>query len=768
MKIFRTFLVIVGVILIFFACSEKSESPIVPTPVDPVPDQVDTINVDVILPLSIQAQWVDGIEWALENITTAQRMQKHQVYLRLRYHDEDSVDLDDLGFKLTHPKAGEDSCHAIIGPYHSDNAQTLLNYAQSKRLPVVMPTCTSAELQRINARNTFAWFLTESDITQTEIMMTAAQLMDVKAVSLIYTDDTYGRSFYDWMPFFATEHSLKVVGGTLAYKRGADVKEYLRQVARGFREAFPDDGSSTDENTTVVVIIAMSDATDYQQILTQLAEAQIEIDNEYAVDLIPLLSDTSFDSETQNLLKEYFFLGITPTASNSMGFSDAYAARFNERPGYGVPQVYDAVCLIALGAAYRVASPNECFIRDQPVVYKERPYGPGLTDYMRAVVASWDGPNTTWDKPGLATAFKYLYNNEMIQVGGATGTLDFDQMYNTSILQTTYGLWMMSGGVFPITYLSTAGSSSVTSTTQIWQQKKQYEQEIGQDAITSWLPERDECWAVVISPSTTWSNYRHQADAFAMYQTLRQNGYDDDHIVLIVEDNLAHDTRNKKFDGKIFVDRDTVMVNYDPLVNEDVRAGCVVDYHFSDLTPEDIADIMMGRESDRLPHVIHSEGDDNVFFFWSGHGGPAQGPLWGNENSTTYFGTERIKNIVQEMADESQFRRMMLAIETCFSGKWGEALTGISNVIVLTAATPYETSKADMHSNELGVYLSNAFARTFRREVNSNAGITIYNLYKELAKTTNGSHVSMYNQQNYGNVYIERASEFFVDPYVSE
>lgn len=748
------------------ACSGDSDSPAIEVrPLNPVPDLVDTINVDVILPGSIRQQWQNAIDWALENITLAQRMQKHQVTLRLRYHDEDRVDLDDLGYDLTHPKKGADTCHAIIGPYRSSHAQTILNYAQSKRLPVVMPTCTSADLQRTNARNTYAWFLTESDITQTEIMMTACQYLGARGVSLIYTDDTYGRSFYEWMPFFATEHSLKIIGNPMAYQPGSDLSDYLRQLGREYRETFPDIDLESDDNDPLVIIVALSDANDYKQVLQQIAAVTAEASDEKSVFMAPLLSDTSYDDSVLDSLKSYIFLGITPTASSAMGFTAAYKARYEKDLTCGMAQVYDALTLIALGAAYRVGSPDVCLVNNNPVVYNERPFEPGLTDYMRGVVASWQGPNTTWDKSGLATAFDYLFQNKSIQVGGATGSLDFDATYNTSILETTYELWFMFGGAMPLTYLSTAGSSSTPSTTQIWQQKKQFEQEIGEDAITSWLPDRDECWAVIVSPSTTWANYRHQADAFAMYKTLKQYGYDDDHIVLIVEDNLAHDPRNAKFDGQIFVDRDTVMAIYDPLVNEDVRSDCVVDYHFSELKPDDLADIMLGRQSERLPHVIHSDGDDNVFFFWSGHGGPTQGPLWGNENATTYFGTERIKSIVEQMEEESLYRRMMLAIETCFSGKWGEALMGMPNVIVLTAATPYETSKADLYSGELGVYLSNAFARTFRHEINTNFYVTIYDLYKEMAKTTTGSHVSMYNQQNYGNVYTERANEFFISPY---
>jgi hypothetical protein len=105
---------------------------------------------------------------------------------------------------------------------------------------------------------------------------------------------------------------------------------------------------------------------------------------------------------------------------------------------------------------------------------------------------------------------------------------------------------------------------------------------------------------------------------------------------------------------------------------------------------------------------------------------------------------------------------MFFAIETCYSGRWGEALRGIPDVLVLTAANPYESSKADVHSRELGVYLSNAFARTFRDCIVADNRITIYDLYKELASTTNGSHVSIYNHAQYGSVYTENMEDYFL------
>ena len=113
------------------------------------------------------------------------------------------------------------------------------------------------------------------------------------------------------------------------------------------------------------------------------------------------------------------------------------------------------------------------------------------------------------------------------------------------------------------------------------------------------------------------------------------------------------------------------------------------------------------------------------------------------------------------MSANKQYRRMMMALETCFSGKWGEELTGIPDLLVLTAASPYETSKADSFSQELGVFVSNAFTRAFRSELLKFEDTSFYNLYMSLHKATNGSHVSIYNETNYGSVKSNSIGDYF-------
>ena len=179
-KIKFIFAVMLGAALYGCTSDDKTEEVVPPTP-----SEVITLNVDVVLPANIRAEWQPSIDWALANIHAAQQLQSREVQLNLRYHDEDTENIDALAYQLTHPEEGADTCHAIIGPYHSDHATDILRYAGRTRLPVIMPTCTSSELQRSNARNTYAWFLTESDITQCEMMVTGAAKMTDVDVTLI-------------------------------------------------------------------------------------------------------------------------------------------------------------------------------------------------------------------------------------------------------------------------------------------------------------------------------------------------------------------------------------------------------------------------------------------------------------------------------------------------------------------------------------------------------------------------------------------------------
>ncbi|MBO7109823.1 MAG: ABC transporter substrate-binding protein [Prevotella sp.] len=736
------------------SCSDDDAAPAAPQ------QEVTVVNVDVILPQVQWSEWQPAMGEALNYLEMAQEACRKRVRLNLRYHDEDSEDLSALAYALTHPGHGDvryvqpDTCHAIIGPYHSDHARTILDQAQRLRLPVVMPACTSAELQRTEARKTNSFFFTESDITQCEVLLSVMQSVGHQRVCMLYSDDTYGKSFRDWFGFVATQLGLDVVnGGIRAYHEDDNLQDYFDRMA-----------SSAGEDATGL-LVALSSSEAYSGVMEQREQYIDSQQSKEQPKICPVVyvADTGLSS---GLLKYHLF-GTYPIGSADNGFMQNYYARHGNAP-YGAAQVYDALTTIALGrfAQLCAADPDVLYIDGKRVEYEIAPFQPNLSDWMRAVLAADDpAPITLWIGYGLASAFRLIEGGTLPSLSGATGKMEFDPDTHTTILHTNYLLWESdgTGAIVPFATVSTGGSVNSLTTEAIWHWQATVHS-LDPDAGTNvnhHLPDLGQRWAVIVSPSTTWDNYRHQADAFAMYQLLRRHGYNDDHIVLIVEDNLADSPQNP-MPGEIYLDRSADQSLNDPLLARDVRQNAVVDYHFSDLSsPDDLADILLGRSSDRLPHVIHPTEADNVFLFWSGHGGDSAGPLWGNEDSHEPFGVNRIRRIVEQMQQPRQYRRMMFVLEACYSGLWGEALTGQPDLLVLTAANAYETSKADIYDSDIRTYLSNGFSRAFLHSINANPSIPISDLYYNLARTTAGSHVTLYNADHYGSAYSNNMAEFF-------
>lgn len=102
-------------------------------------------------------------------------------------------------------------------------------------------------------------------------------------------------------------------------------------------------------------------------------------------------------------------------------------------------------------------------------------------------------------------------------------------------------------------------------------------------------------YAVVVGASDTWVNYRHQADALAFYQLLKSNGYDDDHIILIMEDNIAFSPLNIRT-GEVRVTPD----------GDNLYHDVAVDYHLSDIS------VVGSREHHERKEIRAPQGGDSA------------------------------------------------------------------------------------------------------------------------------------------------------------
>ena len=106
------------------------------------------------------------------------------------------------------------------------------------------------------------------------------------------------------------------------------------------------------------------------------------------------------------------------------------------------------------------------------------------------------------------------------------------------------------------------------------------------------------------------------------------------------------------------------------------------------------------------------------------------------------------------------YRKLAAFVETCYSGSVLEQCVGFPGMIFYTAANPNETSKADIFNTDLGVWMSNRFTSTLIENLTSKSVISMRDLYNRLFINTVGSHVMVYNAENYGNLYNSSMDEF--------
>ena len=421
-----------------------------------------------------------------------------------------------------------------------------------------------------------------------------------------------------------------------------------------------------------------------------------------------------------------YISGLAPASHPNSGFGVSYEAIYGRVPYAGEAEVYDAVLITTLASIWAEQ-------------HNEKDLNKAISALLNGTAVSQGG----WTAGMIANYYHAIMAGETPAISGATGTLDFDSQYYTTIRSTSYARWITyNGKMVIIDYYSRNSDEHSSSPIAAWEWKKRHMQNMDGNGNVIDYPELKDNYAVLVAASEGWQNYRHQADVLGMYHYLKGMGYDDDHIILIMADDIAHNERNP-LQGVIRRELD----------GENLYEDVHIDYQLGDLTLNDLKQILTGEPSEAYPVTLGSSANDNVLFFWSGHG-TQQGWKWKEtENLNADF--------ARPMFSAMKFRKMFAIIETCYSGGVAQDCTGIPGLLMMTAANPYETSKADAFDNELQVYLSNTFTSSILSQLESNPQTVIRDLYLHAFDKTNGSHVMVYNSDYYGNLYLNDMGEYY-------
>lgn len=649
------------------------------------------VRVAVVLPLEdeMAGHWKHCLEWAMQNIETAQRGIVGGIRIELEWYDENELDIERLFNELS----VREDVDAVIGPFYSEHTWVAARQC-AKYNKTLFTISSSAEMVRSFAEGGFLWVLTETDIAQCEVLLSKAMTYGAKRVALLAKEDVYGQTFIDWFAFQAKEFGLEVAG--IVSYTDATVGDGFRQCAdydADFMICVP----SSVEN--------LQDMVATRKGIPGLVSRQLYSDVAFSATVLDRLGKDAEGLE-----------GIAMSPDPVSGFQVSYEVKFGDQPVLGEAHMYDALCLIAY-AAFKMQIE-------------------GTDDMNEALCSLVDGRGMnmgSWMAEDMRLVFKAIAKGDTPDIDGATGSLEFDSKVYTNVLHSVYANWIVYDGKFLILdYNTSDGGKRVEETLAGWNWKVMQMQEIDQDQIAPVYPEMHEKWALLVAASTGWENCRHQADVLEIYRLLKRQGYRDDHIVMIMEDDIADNVKNPE-PGVIKVRPD----------GENLYSGMEIDYRLSDLSPVDIEAILAGKRDERLPEVIAASEYDNIFVFWSGHGEYGE-MLWGKNDAVKEYD---MRKILESLSENGNYRKMLWMVETCYAGSVARASGGIPGVMFITAADENETSKADVFSNKLNVWMSNRFTSTFQDLIDKEPGISIRDLYYGLFQNTVGSHV-MCNSQD--------------------
>lgn len=192
-----------------------------------------------------------------------------------------------------------------------------------------------------------------------------------------------------------------------------------------------------------------------------------------------------------------------------------------------------------------------------------------------------------------------------------------------------------------------------------------------------------EHFAVIVSGSKGFWNYRHQSDVCHSYHTLKDHGVPAQNIILMMYNDVAYSEDNP-LPGSLYNAPGENSVNY--------YENCVVDYQGEHLTTNNFLNVLTGNSQAMqglgTGRVLRSGPEDHVFLNFVDHG--ATGML---SFPTTELYAHQLLWAFRTMKAKGMYKYMVMYVEACESGSMFDGLLQSDlNVFAVTASNAVQPS----------------------------------------------------------------------------
>ncbi|PWN30342.1 hypothetical protein BDZ90DRAFT_225203 [Jaminaea rosea] len=206
-------------------------------------------------------------------------------------------------------------------------------------------------------------------------------------------------------------------------------------------------------------------------------------------------------------------------------------------------------------------------------------------------------------------------------------------------------------------------------------------------------------WAVLVSASRFWFNYRHMSNTLGLYRVVKRLGIPDSQIILMLADDAACDPRNR-FPGNVWADSNRAL---------DLYGGEIqVDYKGSEVTVEALIRLLTGRHPPSLPASkrLLSDSSSNVLLYLTGHGGEDFLKFQDAEE----LGAWDLADALGQMDAKRRYHELLFIIDTCQANSMYSKIYS-PNVIAVGSSQVGQNSYSHHTDADLGIALIDRFTR---------------------------------------------------------
>ena len=680
--------------------------------------ETEPLRIGVLLPLTgPDARDSDEVlNWAMDNINRNGGINNRKI--ELVYKDAYKKDVTELAQEFI----DAESIKIVIGPGSSAEVYEIAPmFIRTKKI-LISPLSTAGDVFRAFGKKKFFWRTCQGDVAQIRTILYILSSRDVERISLIYEDSVYGKTFFDWIGFFSMELGIESAN-MVKFDETSDFSVVVSEALEGEPEyivcvAFPEDAVKIKrelDKTGSSAKLFLTDAAETPYLIAELGEAAEGLE------------------------------GTTPAADPTTGFETAYETEFGHRPSNFAATTHDAFLL----SVYTLARQEN--IKGGFLFHSQEE---GIEKSFKKIV-SGQGPKVGWNESN--EAIDLMLQGKHPDISGASGPLEFDAEFGVDPLETFYSHWKVEAGDFrtveTISSGESLGAGIVTggASATMTKASKKYGKLKTVEGISYFPEERRDLCAVIIATSSGWRNYRHQADALAMYNLLKSNGVEDDKIILLLIDDIAHHEKNRmKGDvhhtvgGKNL--REDAVIDY---------SGMEVAFEFEVVNVENLKNVLLGNKTADTHDVLETNEHSNIFIYIVNHGAPGYIPFSEGGELTA----EEFREIIEEMYKNKKYRQMFILIEVCF----GESMAldiETPGVVFLIGASKNEPSFGANYDSEINAWLADDFTYQFLKIVSKEKNISIADLYTNVYERVAGSHVRLKNYDNFGDILTTPISEF--------